>query len=169
MRFSADFVTSSVMGTDNRLKSTFALSITLLFGAVTLDSRQATPGQPQNPAACLLYEPAVVQLNGTIIRETFPGPPNYKSVERGYKPEEAWLLALSQPICMEQDRKDPDQNPAQKDVQRIQLVFRDATPHEGQKGLVGKKVVARGMLFGAHAGHHHTPVLLTVIALTKVG
>ncbi len=30
---------------------------------------------------------------------------------------------------------------------------------------VGKKVLATGTLFGEHAGHHHTPVLLTVHTL----
>ncbi len=41
----------------------------------------------------------------------------------------------------------------------MQLVL---TPDEYQtnKGMLGKDVVARGTLFGAHTGHHHTPVLL---------
>jgi len=31
--------------------------------------------------------------------------------------------------------------------------------------LMGKRIVARGMLFGAQTGHHHTDVLLTVSEL----
>jgi hypothetical protein len=160
---------------DNRVKCAFAVSMALLFIPVALRPqqantfflRQAAPSPTQNPPACLSYEPSRVQLTGTIIRRSFPGPPNYESVERGDKPEVAWLLALSQPICMEQDKKDPDLNPAQRSIRKIQLVFRDAGPYGTQKELVGKKVVARGMLFSAHTGHHHTPVLLTVSTLTK--
>jgi hypothetical protein len=77
------------------------------------------------------------------------------------------LLVLSQPICMEQDRKAPDLNPAHKGIRQIQLVFRNAAEYETLKALVGKKVAARGTLLGAHTGHHHTPVLLTVSTLTK--
>jgi hypothetical protein len=173
--FSADFATSRTMKADTRLKWQFALSIALLFIPVALNPQQATTffprqaayGLTQNLPVCLSYEPSVVQLTGTIIRKTFPGPPNYESVERGDKPEVAWLLVLSQPICMEQDRKDPDLNPAQMDIRKIQLVFRDATAYQTQKELIGKKVLASGTLFGAHTGHHHTPILLTVNTLAK--
>jgi len=160
---------------EKRLKSILELSAALLFLPValhpqqpgTFSPRQASPGPTKDRQACLSYEPSLVQLTGTIIRETFPGSPNYESV--GDKPEVVWLLVLAQPICIEQDKKDPDLNPAQKDVLKIQLVLRDATAYQTQKGLVGKKVVARGTLFSAHTGHHHTPVLLTVSALTNAG
>ncbi|HEY1470325.1 MAG TPA: DUF4431 domain-containing protein [Candidatus Acidoferrum sp.] len=147
------------MHTYGSFNSAFVLLVALLFEPVALNS--------QNPAACLLYEPSVVQLRGTIIRKTFPGPPNYESVERGDKPEVYWLLVLSEPICVEQDSKDPDLNPAQGDVRRIQLVFLDAKAYQTDKELVGKKVIASGTLFGEHTGHHHTPVLLTVKTLKK--
>jgi hypothetical protein len=68
---------------------------------------------------------------------------------------------------VEQDSKDPDLNPAQGDVRRIQLVFLDAKAYQTDKELVGKKVIASGTLFGEHTGHHHTPVLLTVKTLKK--
>jgi len=165
------------MDIDNRLKCAFALSIALLLTPVALHPQQvnapsppeASPGTTQNPPVCLSYEPSVVRLTGTIIRKTFPGPPNYESVEQGDSPEVAWLLVLSKPICVEKDAKDPDLNPAQKDIRKIQLVFRDSTAYKNQKDLVGKGVIARGTLFGAHTGHHHTPVLLTVSTLTKAG
>jgi hypothetical protein len=159
-----------------RLKRAFALSVVLLSILVALHPqqmiafvpRQAPPDLTQNLRVCQLYEPSLVQLTGTIIRRTFPGPPNYESVERGDKPEVVWLLVLVQPICMEKDGTDPDLNPAQKGIRKIQLVFGDATSYETQKELLGKKVVAKGTLFGAHTGHHHTPVLLTVNTLIKV-
>jgi hypothetical protein len=78
-------------------------------------------------------------------------------------------MVLSDPICVDQDKMDPDLNRAQKDIHKIQLVFRNADRYKSQKDLVGKRVVANGTLFGSHTGHHHTPVLLTVSTLTKVG
>jgi hypothetical protein len=74
---------------------------------------------------------------------------------------------LSQPTCVEQDKKDPDLNPAQQDIRQIQLVFSVASGYESPKEFVGKKVVTSGTLFGAHTAHHRTPVLLTVKTLTK--
>ena len=139
------------------IKIGFASSVALLAMAFGLHA--------QNPPACLSYEPSVVQLKGAIVRKTFPGPPNYENIERGDKAEEAWLLVLSEPICMRQDKKDPDLNPAQQDIRQIQLVFSDASPYKIHKELVGKKVVASGTLFGAQTAHHRTPVLLTVKTL----
>lgn len=121
----------------------------------------------QNPPTCLSYEPSVVQLNGKIVRKIFPGPPNYESIERGDKAEQVWLLVLTQPICVEQDKEDPDLNPAQKDVRQIQLVFGDSGAFEKYRGLPSTKVTATGTLFGGHTGHHRTPVLLTVKTLAK--
>ena len=123
----------------------------------------------QNPSGCLSYEPSVVELRGTIISQTFPGPPDYTSIRGGDRPEVYWLVVLSDPICVDQDKADPDLNPAQKDIHKVQMVFRDVNIYKTQKDLVGKRVVAKGTLFGAHTGHHHTPVLLTVSTLTKAG
>jgi hypothetical protein len=123
-------------------------------------------GQTGKDTSCLPYGPSVVRLTGTLIRQTFPGPPNYESVRKGDKPETDWLLDLSRPVCVDQDKVEPDLNPAQRDVRRVQLVV-DETAYKTHKNLVGKQVVATGTLFGEHTGHHHTPVLLTVSTLSK--
>jgi hypothetical protein len=81
-------------------------------------------------------------------------------------PETEWLLDLSRAVCVDEDKAEPDLNPAQKDVRRVQLVL-DGTAYKTHKDLVGKQVVATGTLFGRHTGHHHTPVLLTVSTLAK--
>jgi hypothetical protein len=51
-------------------------------------------------AQCLEYEPKVVSLSGTLVRETLPGRPNYESVASGDAPETIWVLKLKAPICM---------------------------------------------------------------------
>lgn len=152
------------------LKYFFSLLALLLFIAGPLrPQRKTAAGQTapmQNAPDCLSYEPSIVRLTGTIVRETFLGAPNYASVEHGDKPEVYWLLNLSRPICVRADETEP-LNSEQKDVLRIQLVFPDASVYKTKKELVGKNVVAEGTLFGSHTGHHHTRVLLTVRNLRK--
>jgi hypothetical protein len=118
-------------------------------------------------ADCLRYEPAAARLTGTIIRKTFPGSPNYESVRLGDRSETVWLLVLPKSICIDRDKDDPDLNVAQKDVGQLQLVFLDPTLYQKYAGLVGKRALATGTLYGAHTGHHHTPVLLTVRSLEQ--
>lgn len=123
--------------------------------------------QTPSSRSCLSYEPAVVKLSGTLVRKTFPGPPNYENIHRGDRPETYWLLKLSQPVCVNEDKSEPSLNPAHDDIRSVQLVL-TGEAYKKYKTLVGKRVVATGTLFGEHTGHHHTPVLLTVSGLTHV-
>jgi hypothetical protein len=115
-------------------------------------------------AGCKSYEPASVSLHGTLRQKTFPGPPNYEDVHKGDKVETFWLLKLNSPICVAQDKSDPDLNPGQKDVREVELVLNNEQAGRANL-LLSKRVVATGTLFGAHTGHHHTPVLLKVTYL----
>lgn len=123
------------------------------FGVAAEDARQPS---------CLRYESAV-RLRGTIRRETFPGRPNYESVERGDEPETIWLLQLARPLCATADGEDSE---SERDVHEVQLVL---TPRQYQRWrtLVGARVVAAGKLFHSSTGHHHTRVLLNVSELKK--
>jgi hypothetical protein len=136
-------------------------------GLLILFSTTYAVGQTTTRVRCLSYEPSVVKVAGTLGRKTVPGPPNYESVSNGDRPETYWFVQLSRPVCVGEDEKEPDLNPAKKDVRSIQLVL---TPdaYAACKELVGKRVVASGTLFGAITGHHHTPVLLTVRTLSAV-
>ena len=116
---------------------------------------------------CLSYEPAVVQLTGTLIHKVFPGPPNYEDLRRGDTPEVLWLLNLAAPICVDQDKEQPDLNPSHKKIRTIQLVL-PAEFYSKYKDLLGKQIIVTGKLFGAHTIHHRTPVLLMVSSLTRV-
>ena len=122
-------------------------------------------GQAQSGAKCLKYGPSTVQLTGTIVRETFPGPPKYEGIRKGDRPETYWLLDLPQPICVDEDKTEPESSPAQTGIRRIQLVL-DPKAYKKYKGLVGKRVFAEGTLYAGINIHHRTPVLLTVQILT---
>jgi hypothetical protein len=118
------------------------------------------------PSGCRSYEPTVVTLHGTLIRKSVAGPSNYDDISKGVETETYWLLNLDSPICVNQDTSEPELNPGQKNVRRVQLVL-DEGAYEQFKSLLGKRVVATGSMFGAHTGHHHTPVLLTVTHLER--
>ena len=133
---------------------------------VLLVSLSGTRISQLEPAGCRSYEPAVVTLHGSLIRKTFPGPPNYSDIHKGDRAETYFLLNLDSPICLNTDKSDPDLRPSQKNVRTVQLVLEEGT-YELVKPLLGKKVVASGSLFTAHTGHHHTPVLLTVTNLEQ--
>jgi len=122
--------------------------------------------QVSSVTSCVSYDPSVVRLTGTLIRKTFPGPPNFESIRGGDEPETYWLLNLPKPICVNQDNTEPDLNPMQENVRRVQLVL-DPSVYKQYGNLVGKRITVTGTLFGAHTGHHHTPVLVTVKTLQK--
>ena len=98
-------------------------------------------------AGCKSYEPASVSLHGTLLRSTFAGPPNYEDIRKGDKVETSWLLKLDSPICVVRDRANPDLNPSQKNVRKVQLVL-NKNESERADALLGKRIVATGTLFG---------------------
>ena len=115
----------------------------------------------QGPAAadCLTYT-GRVELAGVLASRTYPGPPNYDSIARGDRAETAWLLRLDRPACVAAQADDQTGfNVAVASVRAIQLVV---TPEQLQRyrGRMGQRVALSGTLFGAHTGHHRTPVLL---------
>src|SRR5437868_484357 len=65
------------------------------------------------------YEPKVVTLTGTIVPQVFPGPPNYKSVAEGDKPEKEWILHLQEPIQVDAYKD----NDAERNVRELQLIM----------------------------------------------
>ena len=113
---------------------------------------------------CLSYEPSSATVKGTLVRKTFPGPPNYESVKHGDKPETSWFLELRESICVDEDKAQPDINSRQSEIKEIQLVLQPQQYAE-YKSLVGKRVTATGTLFGGITAHHRTPVLLTILNL----
>jgi hypothetical protein len=110
---------------------------------------------------CLSYEPAQVTLKGKVFLKVFPGPPEYESLEKGDKPEPAWLLHLATPICVKADEKDED-NVAVDRVSDLHLVLRGKQFSELSRLRKKGTVKFTGRLFHSFNGHHHTEVLLWV-------
>lgn len=110
---------------------------------------------------CLPYGPQI-ELAGRMERETFPGPPNYESIEAGDDPETYWILHLPTPVCA-QAGDEPDEG-QERNVTRVQLVL--APDHyRSYRPMLGRHVIASGTLMQRLTGHHHTPLLLQVHSL----
>jgi len=124
--------------------------------AVQTGQRTSHSGSTGN--RCLPYAPEVSRLRGTMVQQTFPGPPNYESVEEGDAAETVWLLTLDAPICTVQGDQE---QPAENNVSKIQLLL-GGEMYEEYRSLLGRSVLVLGGLDHSITGHHHTNVMLQV-------
>lgn len=122
------------------------------------------PGPSFPFARRFAYDSPDVKLRGTIEAQTFPGPPNYQSVENGDAAETYWILNLEGPICTLAAQPDPDGSqyePAENNVSKMQLML-DGDTYQTYRSLLGKPVTVTGSLFHAFSAHHRTALLLQV-------
>ena len=119
-----------------------------------------------SPGDCLTYEKATVQLTGRIVIKTFPGPPNYESIEQGDEPEKPWILRLSKPICMKAD-SDDEFNVAEARVSDIHLVLYPEQYRKLRTIMRKGPVTVRGTLFHSFNAHHHARVLMRVTGIKE--
>jgi hypothetical protein len=112
---------------------------------------------------CVTEEDEIVAI-GELSRETFAGPPNYESIQKGDAAETYWILTVRPPVtfCPLADAKGRP-HPIGS-VSRFQLVV--APDHPGlRQALIARYAVVRGRIFVAHTGHHHTAALIQVAEL----
>ena len=110
-------------------------------------------------AGCYSYADTIT-LRGALMRETHPGPPNYESIAGGDAEESGYYLHLSSAICTRSGAQDvPDQAPVEG-VRRVQLVL-DSAGYAAFRPYLGQQIATVGVLFSAHTGHHHAPLLLS--------
>lgn len=116
------------------------------------------------PHHCIDAESAKpFEVSGRLVRRVFPGPPNYENVKRGDAPEAAWIILLSEPVCIAGDEF------ALKTVsaRTIQLLPDVDLPTSAGilQRLRGRYVTfSLKRPFSAQTGHHHAPILATVVA-----
>jgi hypothetical protein len=112
---------------------------------------------------CVVEEEEIVAI-GELSRETFAGPPNYESVQKGDQAETHWILTVRPPVtfCPLADSKGRP-HPIGS-VNRFQLVVAPDQPGLRQ-ALIARYAVVRGRIFVAHTGHHHTAALIRVTEL----
>lgn len=112
-------------------------------------------------SACLEYG-VDIELIGTLKKETFPGPPEWESVEKGDEPLIYWILHLERPICMNQPSKDELIDVAEKNINRIQINPANLeNMYKDYRSLLNKRVKAAGTLYHQHTAYHVTTVVMT--------
>ena len=127
------------------------------------EGKSATAPSPSVSGECLSYNGYVV-LRGTLQRETYPGRPNFESVEAGDEAETGYYLHLASPVCTRASGPDISDQAATDSVMRVQLVLGQAE-YDLLRLTIGERIVVRGTLFSAFTGHHHAPLLLTDVEL----
>ena len=113
----------------------------------------------------LAYEPAVVELRGTLTEVTKLGPPNYGEDPETDERLEIPVLQLSKSINVKGDPYDQTNNATFTGVGEVQLIFLSAD--EQYRDLTGREVVVEGTLSEAMTGHHFTKVVMTVKAIRE--
>ena len=119
-------------------------------------------------AACIdVKQTDHLSFQGTLSHQIFPGPPNFEDVRKGDAREAAYILTLDAPACAVGD----EFLNASESFDRIQLLPDEAGPaptlSRTLRRLIGKRVSVQGAsAFGAHTGHHHAPLLVSVKNIT---
>jgi Domain of unknown function (DUF4431) len=115
----------------------------------------------------LNYEPAIVELTGSLDVQTFAGPPNFESISDGDQVERSLYFKLDAPIDVATNLKN---NPAkidesEKNVKVVQLIILNESQEHWAKSkslTKGSRTKIRGTLSHSITGHHHARILLTV-------
>ena len=115
----------------------------------------------------IVGEGQTITVQGRLSRETFPGPPNYESIEKGDHPETYWVLGVNEPVCARGEDMENGDLYMSAETQRLQLVMKGVQYNEF-KSMTGSWVKVSGEVFIGHTGHHNTPVLLDLTRHGKI-
>lgn len=96
-----------------------------------------------------------MSLSGTLVRQTYPGAPDYESVAKGDEPQVIWVLLLDRRVCVVDSNP---RNPREYGEREVQLVL-EADRYVHYRNLLGKRVVATGQLFHGGARYEKRLVL----------
>jgi hypothetical protein len=111
----------------------------------------ATSGSGSVPAECLRY--GVVTLNGRLVQQTYPGPPDYESVTKGDEALVIWILQLDRGVCV---AGSDSSYPSAYSQREIQLVlgteqYARTDQYAQYRHLVGKRITVTGRLLAGGA------------------
>lgn len=115
---------------------------------------------PRVAAPCLEYE--TVSLSGTLVRQTYPGPPDYESVTKGDEPRVIWVLLPDRRICVVDSSS---RYPREYNEREVQLVL-EADQYVQYRNLLGKKVIATGKLLHG-SGKYQKRLVLSASEIKK--
>jgi hypothetical protein len=136
--------------------------VALLFAcALSSAACAATPlvtalAPPIGSYTCLQYGP--VSLTGVLVRQTYPGPPDYESITKGDEPRIILVLQLDSPVCVDESGSG---YAGEYNEREIQLDFED-DGYAKHRHLLGKQIIATGALIRGGARHEKRLVLKAV-------
>ena len=107
--------------------------------------------------SCLRYGP--IQLAGTLVRQTYAGPPDFESVTKGDEPRVIWVLQLGERVCVDAN----DRYPREPIQLEIELALAPEQ-YRRYRNLLGHKVRVAGEL--RHGGANYQKRL--VLAATEI-
>ena len=119
------------------------------------------------------YEPVKVQLSGSIESQTFPGPPNFESINSGDSVERHYYLKLVHPVDvvpLKGGHPTVTNTDPEIEVKIVQLSIDandDALWAKCKKLEKGARVTILGSLFHRWTGHHHSRTLLYVESMNS--
>jgi hypothetical protein len=114
-------------------------------------------------AGCIV-ENDEIEVIGRLARETFAGPPNYESVDKGDKAETYWILTVDEPITLCRLASAGGKPHTIGSLSRFQLVFNEE--YGGLKhALIARHAWVRGRILMSHSGHQHMAALIEVTEL----
>jgi hypothetical protein len=134
----------------------FCLFCVVTIAAIAWSLSAQTPSKGEE---WLSYEPAIVELRGKLIIASKYGPPGFGEDPKNDEKVKVPILLLSRPVNVRGDPASDLNTESVSGVKEVQLTFQSRIPH-GQ--LIGKEVVAKGVLFHGTTGHHYTAVLMDV-------
>lgn len=114
-----------------------------------------------DPSAAYCLEYGMNTLSGTLVRQTYPGRPDFESVTRGDEPVIIWVLVLDYSVCVvEGGYKSP-----REDYEReVQVVLKEAE-YALYRGLLGKRVDVIGTL--RHGYADYKPLLIEPVEIVR--
>lgn len=112
-------------------------------------------------APCLAY--GGISLTGTLVRQTYAGPPDYESVTKGDEPRVIWVLQLDRYICVDATARFP-REPIAQEIEVALTTEQSAQYRE----LLGQRIVATGEL--RHGGaNYQKRLVLMVTDIKQIG
>lgn len=108
--------------------------ILVVIGVLSVIPRPALLASP-----CLEYER--VSLSGTLVRQIYPGPPDYESVTKGDEALTIWVLLLDKRICVAASSS----RYSRQYEREIQLVSA-GNQYARYRNLIGEKIIVTGNL-----------------------
>ena len=118
-------------------------------------------------AQCLYYGDA--SLSGRLVQQTYPGPPDFESFQRGDEPRVIWILQLDPSVCIiSSDASYPNAY----GLREIQVVLGEdqyarTEPYARYRNLLGQQIIVTGSLLPGGARYEKRWVL-AIDAIEKV-